>query len=58
MIKFAEAEAAAADMGLPYFECSAKEGVNVDEPFYYLANCLYEQYVEQTQEFQNIAESV
>ena len=44
--------------GVQYFECSAKESVGVDEPFYYLANCLYEQYVEQTQEFQNTADMV
>ena len=58
VIKKSEAEEAADSLGIPYFECSAKESTEVDEPFYFLANCLYEQYVEQTQEFQNIAESV
>ena len=53
-----EAEDAASKLGLPYFECSAKEGSNIDDPFYFLANCLYEQYVEQTQEFQEIANEV
>ncbi|KAL5247002.1 hypothetical protein ACHWQZ_G019013 [Mnemiopsis leidyi] len=57
-IKASEAEETAANLGIPYFECSAKEGVQVDEPFYFLANCLYEQYIEQTQEFQNIADTV
>lgn len=58
VIKSSEAEETATNMGVPYFECSAKEGVQVDEPFYFLANCLYEQYVEQTQEFQSIADTV
>ena len=58
VIKRSEAEETATSLGIPYFECSAKELVEVDEPFYFLANCLYEQYVEQTQEFQSIAENV
>ena len=57
-VSASEAEETAANLGIPYFECSAKEGVQVDEPFYFLANCLYEQYIEQTQEFQNIADAV
>lgn len=30
--------------GLEYFECSAKEMQNVDQPFHYLANTYYKQY--------------
>ena len=35
----------ATNLGLTYFECSAKEPKGIDEPFYYLANRLTEWHI-------------
>ncbi len=45
----------AQQLGLMYFECSCKDYVGVEEPFYYLANEFHKLHAESAEGIANIA---
>ncbi|XP_022660767.1 intraflagellar transport protein 27 homolog [Varroa jacobsoni] len=47
----AQGESMARELGLRYFECSTKEGANVDAAFFYLAHEWYKQYIDKVDLF-------
>ena len=57
-VSLKEADGAASEHGISYFESSAMENVGVDEPFYFLASIVHENYIESTKEFTEKADGV
>ena len=58
MVSHTEGREVAANLGVTYFECSAKDSVGIEAPFYFLASCLHEQFSENTDEFTAVSESM
>ncbi|OQR78772.1 intraflagellar transport protein 27-like, partial [Tropilaelaps mercedesae] len=46
-----QGEATAQELGLRYFECSVKDGSNIDAPFFYLAHEWYKLYIDKIDSF-------
>ncbi|XP_003743142.1 intraflagellar transport protein 27 homolog [Galendromus occidentalis] len=52
-VTLAQGESLAKELGLQYFECSARDGSNLDASFFYLAHEWYKLYMEKVESFSN-----